>query len=427
MPGATTSEPREGAALPDPPAGVTVSPRTPPSVRGWCPHLFAPMETGDGLLLRVKPFGNRITAAQARLLAEIAPGPVELTNRGNLQLRGVTQPDALATPIVAASLADPDPGREGRRNIIASPLMGDDPSLSPALPGWHAALSAILAGSGPLPGKFGAVLDGGGVLPLAGVESDITLRLAPDGGAVLHLPGLPLPGVTPAALARLTENFRATGGRRLREALRLHGAGALLAGTGLAGLPAAPEAAPSPAPVGFHPYPGMARGAFGLAPPFGQMNAAALRALAELSKEFGDGTLRLTPWRAILLAGVTRPAALRAAAQGWITEPADPRLRIVACPGSAGCASGQADTRADALALLARGAVPERGLLHLSGCAKGCAHPGAAAAVLVAAPDGYALLRHARAGDTPRRTGLTLAEAAAELESAGAAAERDTE
>ncbi len=72
--------------------------------------------------------------------------------------------------------------------------------------------------------------------------------------------------------------------------------------------------------------------------------------------------------------------------------------------------------RRDARALLAQGAVPARGLLHLSGCAKGCAHPAPAAAVLVAGRDGYALLRQARAGDAPLRSGLTLAEAAAGLE-----------
>ncbi|MFC4165950.1 precorrin-3B synthase [Teichococcus aestuarii] len=393
----------------------------PPSVKGWCPHLFAPMETGDGLLLRVKPFRSRLSAAQARRLAALAPGAVELTNRGNLQLRGVapTRADAMARAVVEAGLADPDAGREARRNLIGPPLMGDDPALSPGLAEWHAALSALLAEAGSLPGKFGAALDGGGALPLSGLAADLLLRLAPTGEAALHLPGgLRLAGATPEALARLVENFRATGARRMRAALAGHGAAALLAGTGLSPLPALPEPL-APEPVGFHPYPGTGRGAFGLAPEFGVLDGAGLAALADLAEEFGDGTLRLTPWRALLLAGVRRPAALARAAAGWITDPADPRRRVVACPGAAGCASGQADTRADARALLARGAVPAKGLLHLSGCAKGCAHPVPAAAVLVAAPDGYALLRQARAGDPPLRTGLTLQEAAAELERAG--------
>ena len=60
------------------------------SVKGWCPNLYAPMDTGDGVLLRVKPFGGRLSAAQARALAAIAPGAIELTNRANLQLRGAS-------------------------------------------------------------------------------------------------------------------------------------------------------------------------------------------------------------------------------------------------------------------------------------------------------------------------------------------------
>ena len=37
--------------------------------RGWCPSLYDPMATGDGLLVRVKPPGARLSAAAARALA----------------------------------------------------------------------------------------------------------------------------------------------------------------------------------------------------------------------------------------------------------------------------------------------------------------------------------------------------------------------
>ena len=37
--------------------------------RGWCPSLFAPMQSGDGLLLRVKPRLGVIPAPEARALA----------------------------------------------------------------------------------------------------------------------------------------------------------------------------------------------------------------------------------------------------------------------------------------------------------------------------------------------------------------------
>ncbi|EFH11971.1 precorrin-3B synthase [Teichococcus cervicalis] len=390
------------------------------SVKGWCPNLYAPMDTGDGVLLRVKPFGGRLSVAQARALAAIAPGAIELTNRANLQLRGASAESApaLAQALVAAGLADADPGREARRNLIAPPLLGDDPTIPAGALGWRDALAGVLDSAGTLPGKFGLVLEAGGVLPLAGVEGDITLRLAADGTAWLRLQEAPWQarGATPGQVATLVEAFRASGAKRMRGAVERLGAAALFAAAGLV-----PEATASAAPavpevLGFHPYPGGARGGFGLMPEFGVLDGAGLLALADLAERFGDGTLRLTPWRAVLLGGVTQPAALAAEAAGWVTDPADPRRRIIACPGSEGCASGLAPVRRDARALLAQGAVPARGLLHLSGCAKGCAHPAPAAAVLVAGRDGYALLRQAHAGDTPLRSGLTLAEAAAELE-----------
>ncbi|MBC9210132.1 precorrin-3B synthase, partial [Roseomonas aerophila] len=55
-------------------------------------------------------------------------------------------------------------------------------------------------------------------------------------------------------------------------------------------------------------------------------------------------------------------------------------------------------------------------LLHVSGCAKGCAHPGAAPATLVGQPGGLALVRNGRAGDPPAAAGLTLEQTLAVLE-----------
>jgi precorrin-3B synthase len=136
--------------------------------------------------------------------------------------------------------------------------------------------------------------------------------------------------------------------------------------------------------------------------PFGQTNASALEGLAGLLK---DALLRTTPWRAFHHEIPLDPAAL--AALGFVTDPADPRLRIAACPGAPACASGTVPARADA-ALLAKLGLAN---LHVSGCAKGCAHH-APAATLVGRDGRYDLIRHGRAGDPPDAVGLTLAQAA---------------
>ena len=38
-----------------------------PAVKGWCPTLLSPMESGDGWLARVKPSANTLTASAATL------------------------------------------------------------------------------------------------------------------------------------------------------------------------------------------------------------------------------------------------------------------------------------------------------------------------------------------------------------------------
>jgi precorrin-3B synthase len=74
-----------------------------------------------------------------------------------------------------------------------------------------------------------------------------------------------------------------------------------------------------------------------------------------------------------------------AGALGFVISTVDPRRAVSACIGSDGCASGTIAARRVA-ETLARGE-PEffdgSFALHVSGCAKGCAHPGAALLTLV--------------------------------------------
>lgn len=140
------------------------------------------------------------------------------------------------------------------------------------------------------------------------------------------------------------------------------------------------------------------RSPYALAPPFAQFDAGMLHDLADLAACFGT-TIRVTPWRALLLAAVTGPIPPD---PRWITDPADPRLLVSACIGAAGCLRGTTPTRADAARL--RPHTP----VHVSGCIKGCAHPGPAPITLVGRDGCYDLVRNGRAADTPAETGLTL-------------------
>ena len=387
--------------------------------RGWCPSLHEPMRTGDGLLSRVKPPGGRLTAAAARLVVRAAAlhgnGTVELTGRGNLQVRGLTDASAprFAAAMVSAGLACADAAAERRRTVMPTPLAGDDPAAAADAAPLAAAVEAMLAAEpalAVLPGKFSVAVDGGGVLGLS-EPADILVRT--DGARRWIVLG---DAEALCASDRTVDLVRdlalAIGARRAREV----DATALLMSAGLTPEPSAQRPA-SAIPVGFIAYPGTERGAFGLGLPFGQTDAATLEMVADLTERFGDGLLRLSPWRAVLLGGVParHAPALRAAATaaGLVTDAGDPRLRVAACIGSPGCASGTVRAREDATALAAAATWP--GVLHVSGCAKGCAHPGPAARTLVGAGGAYNLVRNGRADGLPRAVGLSLRQAAAHL------------
>ncbi|MEO6299688.1 MAG: precorrin-3B synthase, partial [Paracoccaceae bacterium] len=121
---------------------------------------------------------------------------------------------------------------------------------------------------------------------------------------------------------------------------------------------------------------------------FGQIDAKTFAALAW-------HPLRITPWRMILLEGVAKAPDL----PGLITDTADPRLRVTACTGAPGCPQGLQPTRPLARQLADK--VPAGQHLHVSGCAKGCAHPGPADMTLVANRDGFSVIRDGRASDPP--------------------------
>ncbi len=100
--------------------------------RGWCPSLARPMPTGDGLLARVHPPLGRLTPDQMRAVAEGARahgnGHIDVTARGNLQIRGVSEASAprLACALAEAGLADTRDDGGPQRLTLTAPLAGLD-------------------------------------------------------------------------------------------------------------------------------------------------------------------------------------------------------------------------------------------------------------------------------------------------------------
>jgi precorrin-3B synthase len=101
--------------------------------RGWCPGVLRPMQTGDGLLVRLRLRGARLDLDRAEAIADCAArfgnGMIEISSRANLQLRGIdeAQLSALQRRLDELGLLDADAATEGVRNIVASPISDMDP------------------------------------------------------------------------------------------------------------------------------------------------------------------------------------------------------------------------------------------------------------------------------------------------------------
>ncbi|WP_395004096.1 precorrin-3B synthase [Cypionkella sp.] len=362
-----------------------------PIIQGWCPGALRPMASGDGLVVRVRPHGGRLTQAQARGIADLARrhgnGLIDLSNRANLQLRGVTEASypALITGLRQLGLIDDSAEAEARRNIIVTPF-------------WHSAdptqrlaaelTAALAAADAPaLPAKFGFVLDTAAQPVLRDVSADIWIETGPEGLLLAVQGGAKAVSAKDAvaqALA-LARWFLDAGGVTA-------GRGRMAQLLARSGLPAGFEARrlqPLRATLG-----AQAQGRL-LGFDFGQMQAQTLAALADL------GALRLTPWRMLLVEGLAHAPDL----EGVITRAEDPMLRVVACSGAPACPQALGDTRG-----LARALAPNvTGLLHVSGCAKGCAHPGPAR-TLTATPVGFDLIYDGPASGIPDRIALSASE-----------------
>ncbi|MET9855659.1 precorrin-3B synthase [Streptomyces sp. NPDC006450] len=415
--------------MPTPPSAAA---RDEPVIRDRgdaCPGALRLHAADDGYLARVRIPGGLLTARQASVLADAADrfgdGHLELTSRGNVQLRGLAEGcgAGLAELLDGAGLL-PAPGHERIRNIVATPLSGILGSERPHVTPWVGELDRLLCTStraAALSGRFlFAIDDGRG--DVAALDPDVTVLGGPRGRALVRLGAAPgavevdAPDAPRAALLAaeyFLDSADAAGTRawRVSELPAVHALDAAEFAVRLraAGIAAAlvPEVAwpyaPPPTPWG----PGTGdRTPLCVLPPLGWLAADQWRVLVSVAEEGadaggpGDGELRITPWRSIVLprASTRRPvdgyAHLLAA--GLSVAPDGPWESVTACTGRPGCAKALSDVRADARAVVDATGEPsaEPGPVpvpvHWSGCERRCGHPrGTAWVDLVATPDGY--------------------------------------
>jgi precorrin-3B synthase len=376
-----------------------------------CPGILDLHEARDGLVARIRLPGGYASSARLMSLAALAgrfgDGRVDLTARGNVQIRGI-QPDgadAMAQRAAAVGLM-PSPAHDRARNITASPLAGL--AGHPDLRGLVRALDrAIRADSGlaALPGRFLFSLDDGtGHAGIGGC--DVGLRLD-SGTAELIVAGrrTGVRGPATAGIRRAVAAARAFLDQRRAEPARA-GSGAndgaspgsaRVAGLadGGAGVAAAIGGALSAAVsdttdrlgLGAVPdkEPLVVVGA-----PLARLTAAQVRLLARMLRA-GEVARLTAAGRIVLpLAGAggtemapveaTDAALARLGAAGLIVGNDHELAAVTACAGMA-CGRALADVRALA------GRVPGLAAVHWAGCGRRCGLPADATAV-VATPDG---------------------------------------
>lgn len=366
-----------------------------PVIRGWCPGALRPMESGDGWVVRIRPIAGGLTQAQAEGLGQLTlqhgNGLIDLSSRANLQLRGVSGQtfEPLIKGLSDLDLVDDGVEAEARHNIVVTPFWAPGDGVQTIARRLAGALSSSDAPR--LPSKFGFAADCGPSPVLTTTSADIRLERGVDGGLICRADGATRGArvaeesavATAMALARWFIDTGGVQGERGRMAGHV---------ANRAALPERFRAAPAQAHIGPPPRPGAVAAGLLVGVEFGQLRAETLIALAR------HGAIRVTPWRMLLIEGATAAPE----SEGLITRPDDPMLRVVACTGKPACIQGLQPTRQLARRLAAH--LPETMTLHVSGCAKGCAHAGRADITLTGREDGFGFSRNGRAGDPPSRT-----------------------
>ena len=419
-----------------------------------CPGLLRIVPARDGGICRVRLPGGRLSVAQALALADAAAqcgsGVLEITNRANVQVRGVepARAAALIDSLIGAGLGPTVAGADDVRNLLLSPSAGIDTAALLDVEPLAANILGLLQTHTDLHRlnpKFALQLDGGEHAAMLEHPHDLWLAALPDGERLAFgLAGCPplAAGSAPALAAlpkrnalelieaalRLFLDCVQPGQTRMRHLLATLPAEefrALLQArlsfqlqfdTALSQWRRSPPAVD--AHIGIHAQRDRALCYVGAVPALGRIDGVQLRVLATLAREHG-GELRFTPWQSVLLANIDAQAAPRLAQQlehaGFGCNPAAVLAHTIACSGATGCAKGLADTKGDARRLsellerriAAHSAAPLPSI-HLTGCERSCAAAHRADFTLLAQQAGrYALYQRT---DNHRGFGRLLAQ-----------------
>ncbi len=389
-------------------------------IKGWCPTTRRPMPSGDGLLMRLKPEHHRLTIDQMGVICDMADqlgsSLLSFTNRANLQIRGLGEPeyDQLIKRLISHQIIPQDTPLDEELNLMVSPFYqtGD---LTCQLAGE---LRARVGELPALPSKFGFAIDIGEAPVLRPYSADIRLERYNDDQLILLADGA-FSGILCSAesaidqIIGLCHFYIATKRGMQRRMARFVKDGMLSDDWQVQPRPERGDdsAISVPADISYgHNQTGQL---VGIA--LGRIEAGQLKSALLAS---GATAIRLTPSHLILLEGVTGFSH-----QYLITDKNDPWLKMKACSGAPYCTSAFIDTTQIA-SLMAETAAE---LIHISGCAKGCAHTNRADISIVGQEGQINVIHGGYAWDDPILTPVPLDQPEQILDRLAPAPQQDTE
>lgn len=378
----------DGSGSRPPPCGEkligasTVDRMSRPSDR--CPGVFSAHPAADGHLARIRLPGGLITPIQMQSLVGVADdfgdGHLELTSRGNVQLRGITDVDGAGERILEAGLI-PSPSHERVRNLQLSALTGRRGGLidaRPVLDEFDSRLQSdpVLAN---LPARILFGVDDGrgdifaqapdiGVLAFDDQAFDVLIggkptgrQVAADGAAALMI------GLAHAFLEDRTDEWRV---QDVTDRTTIDDVLATLQATGEYRR-SEPVSEPR---VGWLAQDHDELVALGSVVAHGRIPARVGEFLAAIERD-----IYLTPRKEILIVDLSEGMAdtvLRVMApMGLIFDESSPWTRVTDCTGSPGCDKSHADVRGDLALHLTSGDVAIDDRQHWIGCERGCGSP----------------------------------------------------
>ena len=390
--------------------------------------IFYVAPTQDSYMCRLRIPNGIMKHWQLSGLADLADelcGPYShVTTRANLQLREIPPKHAIRMieGIQDLGLCSRGSGADNIRNVTGTPTAGIDPQeiidTRPYAREWHYHILNDRSLYG-LPRKFNVAFDGAGRIAVLeetndiaftayevkdgfGVEPGIWFRLG-LGGITGHKDFAKYSGIivkpeqATAVADAIVRVFIDHGDRTNRNKARLKYVLDSMGHDGFLKLveerlkkpfTRVPEEAFAPRPaadrlahIGVHKQKQDGLNWIGVSLTLGKLTSDQMRGLAKVSRDLGDGEIRLTVWQNLLLSGVRDENVELAVAAikqiGLAVEASYIRAGLIACTGNAGCRFAAANTKRHAAEIgdwcEPRVAMDKPVNIHVTGCHHSCA------------------------------------------------------